>query len=335
MGQKKAPEGNLSPNNATQTSDSKRELGQFFTATNPFNHPSFDAWASQFSKTEDILEPFAGANGLIPMLRERGLAKRFSSFDIAPANSEVRQLDTLRHFPAGFKVCVTNPPYLASNVAKRKNVPIPALEGFDNLYKLSIKRCLDNCQYVAAIIPESFLTAGLFRSRLYSVISLPFPMFDETEQPVCLALWNPENTKDYPIYHGNKLIGSNSELMARLDNLLPTIEGAGKVVFNTHDGNIGLRAIDSTKTDSIIFVSAMDIPESAIKVSARHLSRILVEANLPPTEVIAKANVILAEYRRITEDVFMTSFMGLREDGHFRRRLDFATARRILQAAIQ
>ena len=47
------------------------------------------------------------------------------------------------------------------------------------------------------------------------------------------------------------------------------------------------------------------------------------------------ANELLATYREKTQDVFMTSFKGLRADGKYRRRLDFKTARAILAKAYE
>lgn len=49
--------------------------------------------------------------------------------------------------------------------------------------------------------------------------------------------------------------------------------------------------------------------------------------------IVEEANKILAERRSATGDVFMTAFKGLRKDGKFRRRLDFAQARDILNMA--
>ena len=46
------------------------------------------------------------------------------------------------------------------------------------------------------------------------------------------------------------------------------------------------------------------------------------------------ANQLLETYRTQTHDVLMTSFKGLRQDGKYRRRLDYATARALLDLAL-
>jgi hypothetical protein len=169
-----------------ETSDDKRVKGQYFTLHSPFKHEAFIKWAEQFDINENILEPYAGANNLIWMLQEIGLAPTYTSFDIDPQEESVKYHDTISDFPTGYKVCVTNPPYLAKNSAKRRNIAIPNLGEYDNLWKLATALCLKNTEYVAAIIPESFITSGLFHERLQSVISITNKMFDDTGQSVLL-----------------------------------------------------------------------------------------------------------------------------------------------------
>ena len=311
--------------------ESKKELGQFFTANDPFTHRAFCEWAKQFSRGEIILEPFAGANHLIDMLQAQGLAQQFTSFDIVPAHPYVRKRDVLKNFPQGYQVCITNPPYLAKNSATRSSTPIPDLAGYDNLWKLSIHTCLEHCSYVAAIIPESFITSKAFKDRLHAVISLPTQMFSDTDQPSCLALWDPRGTKSYEIYSGEKLLGTNLELKAKMHKLLPKIKEPKQVSFNIPSGTIGIQAIDNTKKDSIAFVSGDTFQEADVKNSSRTFTRVSVDSTKPSDEIIADANALLKKYRKDTGDVFLTAFKGLRDDGKFRRRLSWDVARKILQ----
>ncbi len=52
------------------------------------------------------------------------------------------------------------------------------------------------------------------------------------------------------------------------------------------------------------------------------------------SEVIAQANIILGDFRDDTSDLFLTSFRGLREDGDYRRRLDYNLAKMILNRSV-
>jgi hypothetical protein len=195
----------------------KRENGRYFTINNPFNNPAFFKWSKKAGLSQKtILEPFAGANHLIETLQSMEICNNYKSYDIFPNNINVEYCDTLKKFPSGFDVCVTNPPYLAQNSAKRRGLKFPKCK-YDDLYKFSLDKCLQNCNFVAAIIPASFLNADIFTNRLTDYILLNGKMFLDTDHPVCLALFSPKssNTK---IYYGNEFIGNLKDLKRKAQN---------------------------------------------------------------------------------------------------------------------
>ena len=57
----------------------KRELGQYYTQENPFNHPLFKKWMVETGYNEDdtILEPFAGANNIPKLMGDVGFVFRW------------------------------------------------------------------------------------------------------------------------------------------------------------------------------------------------------------------------------------------------------------------
>lgn len=330
---------------ACLSTDTKRLRGQFFTTTNPFNLDPFHKWFKSIPCFNEaiLLEPFAGANNIVGMIMDLGYKNSWSCYDIEPVNSDdnatgipVAQRDTLSDYPQGFHIAITNPPYLAKNSATRRGMPFPDTK-HDDLYKLSLEVMLAETPYVAAIIPESFITQGMFHSRLHAVISLTCKMFEDTEVPVCLALFVPESEKEdrlnFSVYSENRLIGTYSSLISHLTRF----EGKGiPWKFNDSKGQIGLYAIDSQKCASIRFLEGERVPEADVKESSRSVTRI--SADLPPeivSKVIKEANTILSTRREATKDTFMTAFKGLRQDGRYRRRLDFAQAREILNLAAQ
>jgi hypothetical protein len=65
------------------------------------------------------------------------------------------------------------------------------------------------------------------------------------------------------------------------------------------------------------------------------LTRISIDTEIDTVGIINKANEILKDYRHNTQDVFLTSFKGLRRDGKYRRRIDFKTIRSILNKAVE
>ncbi len=304
-------------------SKEKRESGRYFTRGNPFRNSPFEEWAERAGlPNSEILEPFAGSNSLIETLSSMGLCARFASFDIAPAAGDVRRRDTLKEFPEGFKTCVTNPPWLAKNSATARGLDFPECP-YDNLYKFALRRCLDHCGYVAALVPESFITANLFQDRLQSFVSLTSEMFTDTKHPVGLALFAPSPVDDVDVWSGACRIGLLSEIKA----LRPTpLESGARVVFNDPRGNVGLIALDNTKEASIRFCEVDELADYAVKSTGRHITKLSVGTDIR----IADWNGFLARFREKTFDVLMTCYKGIRKDGKYRRRCDWGLARGII-----
>ena len=316
---------------------SKREFGQYFTIENPFNHPLFNEWMilTGYKDEDVILEPFAGANNILRLMDESGYHNRWKCYDIEPAEHNAFPLynvefrDTIKEFPSGYKVCVTNCPYLGKSSAKRRKINYPWEE--DDLYKVCLNRMLDKCDYVAVIIPESFVTANIHTDRLYGIVSLACKMFYDTECPVCLALFTPTSVQPPKIYSNNEYLGTLNELTL-LDEKFYNDVCDWK--FNDKYGSIGAKTIDSQNSADCQFFDGSRINPDKIKVSSRSFTRISgLPDNVDLSKFIAECNKILEEYRLKTKDTAMTSFKGLRKDGKYRRRLDFKTVRWILNKA--
>ena len=335
----------------------KKELGQFYTEGNPFKHRMFKSWLKYITgtiKNPKLLEPFAGSNNIPKMVMELFPDNtNWGCFDIAPGNNildiktfPIIKLDTLGAYPIGYDVVITNPPYLAKNSATRSKEPFPITD-YDDLYKVCLEKMLQNSNYVAAIIPNSFLTAGLFHNRLYCVISLVSKMFSDTDCPVCLALFVPEALKtklelvqdDFTCYRNNTKIGLFSKIESIRDKYTK-VDSVSSWIFNDPKGSLGLKALDSTAGKTIEFIYGptlnTEIPSCKIKVSSRTATRISgIPANISLADLVLEANRNLSDFRIETDDIFLTSFKGLRKDGDFRRRLDWQLARKILDYSIE
>jgi hypothetical protein len=325
----------------SSSSHQKRSRGQFFTVGNPFLLKPFQQWFGAIPGigSATLLEPFAGANHLVRLMRQAGYNNPWACFDIDPPAAlaegfSVTKRNTLSRFPAGYPVAITNPPYLARYSASRRGLAYPA-SAYDDLYKHALAKALAATPYVAAIVPDSFINAGVFRDRLQAVVSLAQPMFDDTEHPVCLALFSPHSqpvSADFALFDANVYLGTHQALSSMLS---PVEEGGVAWRFNASNGSIGLYGVDDSQSASIRFVPGAQIPASSIKPSSRLITRI---AGLPRTlrqaDVLVVANQLLAQYRAQTHDALMTSFKGLRADGRYRRRLDFAAARHLLDHAV-
>lgn len=322
-------------------------LGQFYTRGNPFQYSRTQRWFTEIPNLSNvrIIEPFAGSNSIVALVNSSVSSlgpKNWQSFDIHPEAIEanlvpeitLNKRDTLDDFPTGFDLAITNPPYLAKNSATRKGMLVQ-FGDYQDMFEVAIHEMLTNCDWVAAIIPESFITRKLFRDRLDAVISLNHEMFDDTEFPVCLALFSPDSSSDFEIWRGEEFLGYRNSLDKGVEKLLD----ARTVIrprFNAPTGEIGLIAIDNTTGATIKFVEGSTIPSEEIKVTSRSLTRISIDAAdwaVDSSKLIEEANKILESYRKLSCDVFLTAFKGLRADKAYRRRIDWTTAGRILNKA--
>lgn len=302
--------------------NSKRQHGQFYTVENPFAHSAFKQWAKQSGlPNARLLEPFAGCGSLLDHLQAMKLCNEYRAYDIAPAGAGITTRDTLTNFPKGFDVCITNPPWLARNSATLRGIPFPD-SPFDDLYKVSLAQCLSNCNYVAALVPESFIRSGLLRERLSCFISLTEKIFHDTDFPVGLAMFTPFTNKNIPIYSANQLIGN----LVEIEEQKPKIDPAYPIKFNDKNGNLGLIAVDNSRYASIRFCDPRELANYEIGNSSRYITRLSVAGSI----CVEKLNQRLEQFRNDTCDVLMTPYRGLRKDGKYRRRLDWGLARGII-----
>ena len=307
----------------------KRSKGQYFTKGNPFNLPHFKKWARQIRlSSKNILEPFAGANDIITNLQFLELCHKFESYDISPSHELVKKKDTIKQFPKDFSVCVTNPPWLARNSATRRLLPYPETK-YDDLYKHCLSLCLENCDYVAAIIPASYLQSELFRERLQSYTLLHQTLFTDTENPACIALFNKLKSKKIKLYHDEKYLGVLNEFEEAKPK--PISKKNKRVRFNDPDGKLGFISFDDTKEPTIRFCEIEEIQDYPIKVSSRFITRISGDFDNVP-KLIKKLNKEITDFREKTKDVFLTPFKGIRKDGQYRRRMEFSLARNFINA---
>ncbi len=320
--------------------DKKRANGRYYTRGNPFQMEVFQTWAKALNlEQQTVLEPFAGAKHIPQLIAAADLqCGDWACYDIAPGAKGIVQRDTLLDFPRGFDVCITNPPWLARNSATRRGLPFPETTHHNDLYKYALEQCLTHCSWVAAIIPEAFIRSGLFLQRLCDFISLvpqtqgsmaqenkkrdTSYMFEDTEHPVGLALFAPDATSDVRVWRNNQLIGGLNALRKHL----PMRSSNRGIVFNEPNGNLGLIAIDNTVSASIQFCPPAELAGYPI----RHQCRSITKIGVPWRVDIEMLNARLATIREKTHDVFLTAFKGIRRDGQYRRRLDWALARSII-----
>ncbi len=153
-------------------------------------------------------------------------------------------------------------------------------------------------------------------------------MFADTEHPVGLALFGPAlqvGALSVKIWRNNQFLGELEELRSHL----PLPSRNREIVFNEPTGNVGLIAVDNTVSASIRFCPPAELEGYPVRYQGRSITKL----NVPWQVDVAELNAHLANIREKTHDVFLTAFKGLRRDGQYRRRLDWALARAIVDAA--
>lgn len=317
----------------------KKELGKFYTVNNPFELKPFRDWFNSIPDIEEavILEPFAGANNIVKLMNVPNQWKCYDIYPCKPSENQAPEFkvikrDTVQNFPKGYSVCITNPPYLAKNSATRNKIVYQG-EPYDDLYKKCLDLMLKDLDYIAAIIPESFITAGIFTERLSCVISLTCKMFDDTDCPVCLAIFDKERSDDFYVYRMEECLGAYNKSLIWYK---PIGGSLFNWKINDPSGEIGIICVDNTSGPSIQFVEGNTIKSEDIKDSSRSLTRVSISGTkIKDLKMfLYRCNQYLTWYRENTQDVFMTSFKGLRKDGKYRRRLDFETAKAIMSTVL-
>ena len=282
---------------------SRQLLGQFYTTSDPFlDSDAFSFWDSLRPHNTKVLEPFAGAGSLYNYLNEDWVG-----YDIDPKLDSISTLDTIKNFPTGFDVCITNPPYLAKTTISRQK--LNKIIKFQDLYLDCLSLMLTHCKYVAAIIPSTFYNTNLFRDRLIAWDKLDKEVFSDTDVPVGVAYFTPIS-KGVSLYVNGKIIKEN-----------PPHNVSSDILFNVETGNYVLCAIDTTKKRNIHIhddVTNFD-RQKYLKYTSRNYSLFYSPKKLD----LDKINNFINKWRDETNDFYLTSFKSVMNTGIYRKRMNF------------
>ena len=164
---------------------------------------------------------------------------------------------------------------------------------------------------------------------MHTVIILQSRLFTDTENPVCLALFDKNTVKESNVFVDDEYLGN----LSHLKELLPK-ETNSNITFNVRDGDLGLIAIDNTREASIKFCEGEDLKNYKIQNSSRSITRLSINGIKVKNSLICKLNDELNKFRTKTHDIFMTAFKGIRADGKYRRRLDYSLARKLIAGCL-
>lgn len=321
----------------TKTEIKKRKLGQFFTTRSSWLKPQVLDFILS-TDTQIAFDPFAGDGHLLWLAKKVGI-KEIIGFDI-DCESGWEGNDSLINIPEiKNSIIITNPPYLTNFSAKRRGIYTEIAKYFEkskfvDLYQIALEKCLENNDYVVAIIPETFINSDFPKDRLTQITILEDNPFCDTECPVCVVCFdNRIKTKnEISIYKNDNYLGQleyfESQRIKPRNNV--------RVKFNTSSGKIALRAVDMQNIDKkikFLQTSMLEYSLKNIKESSRLITVIDIEGipNERIGEYIETCNCRLEDLRFKTQDVILSPFKGNNKEGTRRRRLDYATARAILE----
>jgi len=317
----------------------KISLGQFFTR-NDFWLKNHVLDFIKSTNTKIAFDPFAGNGDLLNVAKMLGF-KKLKGLDIdEDLNWEIN--DSLLTIPKiKNSIIITNPPYLTNYSAKRKGIYESVEQYFNicnynDIYQLAIEKSLVN-DFGIMIVPETFINSNFPKNRLVSITVIEDQLFTDTENPICVICFdNKEKSYDQiNIYKNNQKIDS-------LDNLEKMRRVPHKGIymkFNSPKGQIALRAVDTTdpkKVISFMKPEEIDYDLSTIKVSSRLITLIeLSTENKNLDQIIEYSNNILFDFRKKTSDILLSPFKGNKKNNERRRRLDYQTARAIIEEAYE
>lgn len=322
----------------------KVTLGQFFTKNSSWAQPQVVEFIQNCINEgyNKIVDPYAGDGDLLNYAKNNlnGIMKTIG-YDIDPT-LKWKVNDSLVCIPKHKNSLVlTNPPYLASYSARRKGVEVYAKvakyfmnNSHEDLYQVALERMLESYDNVVAIIPETYINSNFSKDRLKLITILEGDPFVDTDCPVCVCCFtkNINQPRDVLFYKDGRYICTYKELQ----NCKKIPTNIINIKFNESKGKIALRAVDNTKDNDIIKflpIEELEYDLKNIKVS----SRLITVIDIPEIEnydrFIDICNEILTEYREIMSDILLSPFKGNRKNGVRRRRLDYKTARAILEEA--
>ncbi|MCK5471926.1 hypothetical protein KAI54_01935 [Candidatus Gracilibacteria bacterium] len=317
----------------------KMALGQFFTKNNFWLQKHILKFIES-AKADTAVDPFAGGGDLLSVAKSIGF-KKIIGFDIDESLSW-KINDSLFSIPQiKNSIIITNPPYLTNYSAKRKGIYENVAKYFvtchyDDLYQLAIEKCLEN-DFGVMIIPETFINSSFPKNRLVSITIIEDQLFFDTETPVCVICFDGKNKlyDEIEIYKKDVLLGN----LGHFERMRKVPQKNVFMKFNAPTGQIALRAVDTTnpmRPISFMRTDEIDYDVANIKHSSRLIT--VIELNIKDNlieELIKLSNELLTDFRGKSNDVLLSPFKGNKKNGERRRRLDYATARAILESAYE
>lgn len=332
---------------------SKSQLGQFYTKNYEYILLNMEIPKN----TRTIIEPFVGNGDLLNFIENKNEYK-IELYDIDPKCPGAIKRDTLKYPPNYLnKFVLTNPPYLARN--KNKNKELYEKYKCNDLYKCFIISIIENvCDGGIIIIPVNFISSirktdidlrkQFLQKYTIKIINIfEEKVFSDTSYAVCSIYFvkkhnNETNKIKMYIYPSKKemnisLTSENNYTIGGEIYTLPQ-DSTYRVQRATKDTkqnitNILLKCIDDNINSKLGFKIVSDeerFIDKTEKLSARSYATLVINKTLTLEQqeaLVVKMNNYIKEKREEYNSLFLTNY---RESNSIaRKRISFDLAFRI------
>ena len=322
----------------------KKELGQFYTTNSDYIVGNL---LDVFPHNATIVDMFAGNWDLLNLVKD---THSVIGYDIDVKNNYTVQQDSfncITNYKG--KWIITNPPYLAKN--KNKNKDVYNKYDTDDLYKAAIK-VIDGCEGGVIIIPVNFFCSEdseirkLFLSK-YKVVKLNIfeeRVFSDTDYTVCAFSFIKNNagtkkldctffpSKDKQTFDiGNNNYRIGNEFFELLDNV-KKVNVSRLLQGEKPNSDILLRAIDTGTDKGRIKLEIEKNHHYGIKTD-RNIATIIMPKKLNSSDeekIVNKFNSTLEGFRKKYRSLFLTNYRNSTKS-YARKRISFDVAYRLIQ----
>lgn len=232
----------------------KSQLGQFYTT-------NYDYILSNMKIPEDtknIIEPFVGNGDLLKFIKNKNEIN-IEIYDIDPKYKNTIKRDTLNDPPDYTnKFVLTNPPYLARNKSKTKD--LYNKYNCNDLYKCFITNLIENtCNGGIIIIPLNFLSSirkadielrkNFLQKYCIEIVNIfEEQVFDDTTYAVCSMYFTKKTLKNEGVIN-TYIYPSNKEMTIKLDSENNYTIG-GEIYNLPQNKNIKIERLTKNNSDS-------------------------------------------------------------------------------------
>lgn len=333
----------------------KNKLGQFYTT----NYKYILSNMKIPENVKTIIEPFVGNGDLLKFINNKN-KYNLEIYDIDPKIPNTIKQDTLKNPPDyNNKFILTNPPYLARNKSKDKE--LYNKYNCNDLYKCFILNVISsNCLGGIIIIPLNFLSSirksdvelrTLFLEKyLIEIVNIfEEKVFDDTTYSVCSLYFlkkqnnnNNNNKIKMYIYPSKKNINiclnaeNNYTIGGEIYNLEQDLSIKVQRATKKNKNNITnilLKCIDDSKDSKLGFKIVSDenrFIDNTDKLSARSYATLVINKPLSldtQKNLVNKMNKYINEQREKYNSLFLTNY---RESNSIaRKRISFDLAFKI------